>query len=133
MNKKVCTTLALSLILAACGGSGGGGGGTPPITTPDKGMMSNKDGKLDIQGDNNTATIIYTKKTKINVSGDNNMVYAQSAVESLDVVGDGNTFDISNGVTVDSCNIVGDNNKAVKSEGIKINCSILGKNNTGFN
>lgn len=130
--------LALTLALTACGG---GGSDTKPSnntssstanTTP-SGIVTNKDGKLDIIGDNNTATVISDKKAEISISGDRNVIYIQSNVSTLDVVGGNNTFEISNGVTIDKCMIIGDTNKAVKPTGLTVPCSIQGKSNSGFN
>ncbi len=137
---KIIYPLALTLLLPACGGSGGSGDTKPSNnsasstanTTP-SGIVTNKDGKLNITGDNNTATVISDKKAEISISGDRNVIYIQSNVSTLDVVGNSNTFEVSNGVTIDKCMIIGDTNKATKPTDLTITCSIQGKSNSGFN
>lgn len=143
MKSVFCLTLALSL--SACGGGGGGSTTTGNTTKPassssstatglPSGSVTNKDGKLEILGNNNTATANYSdKKNEISVSGDGNIIYIQTNTSALDIIGNGNTIEVSNGVTIDKCNILGDNNQAIKPTGTTIACSLLGKDNTGFN
>lgn len=142
MNKTVLFTLSITLI--ACGGGSGGSSNTitntkqsssfeSSSTGTTSGTLSNKDGKLSIIGNYHTTTVNSTDKTKISISGDGNMVYIQTNIDDLSVTGNSNTFDIANGVTIDDCTIIGDKNKAVKSASLKIPCTVLGTNNTGFN
>lgn len=135
MKKAVLFTL--SLTLAACGGGGGSGGSTTDTNTPDitgpSGTISNTDGKLSIMGNGHTATVNSTTSAEISVTGNKNTVYIQTNTKHLDISGNENTVDISNGVNVGECTILGNKNKIVKSEGLKIECTAIGTDNTGFN
>ncbi|UUA73563.1 DUF3060 domain-containing protein [Cellvibrio sp. QJXJ] len=130
--------IALTLsTLAACGG-GGGGSPSNNVSTSSEGKNTTPTGtvnstasKLEITGSYNTATV--TSRKGIDVTGNNNTVYIQTSIDYLDVSGDSNTFDISNGVTIDECNIIGNENKTIKSEQLKITCTVIGEQNTGFN
>lgn len=139
MKKTLLATVLITL--AACGGSGGSDGGsnntpTGSNETPQKtptGVVINKDLKLEITGSNNTATVAKSTKSEINISGNANLIYVQSNISTLDIVGNDNTFEISNGVTIDDCNVMGDSNKLIKPNGLTVQCEIQGKNNLGFN
>jgi hypothetical protein len=125
---------ALSLIITACGG-GGSDSSTQSATKPTtpSGTVTNTNGTLTVIGDYQTATANNTPKNKISISGDGNTIYIQTNAESLDIIGDSNTIDVSNGVTIQSCTVLGDKNKTIKPSGLKIACSVAGNNNTGFN
>lgn len=150
MNKLI--TIALSLSICACGGGGGGSSGSTTGTTKTttsaaqssssqassadsvaSGKVTHKDGKLDINGNYNTATANNSTPEEISISGNGNTVYIQGNLIALDVIGNDNIFEVSNGVTIQSCNIIGNNNKATKPTGLKIECKTSGTGNTGFN
>lgn len=132
--KKAIYLSVVSLSLFACGGGGSSGNsdaGTNPPTN--SGNVSTKGNELSIVGSNLTATANSATKNKISISGHGNMIYIQTNTESLDIIGDSNKIDISNGVTIDNCTIVGNNNNAIKPSGMKVPCTVAGQNNTGFN
>lgn len=136
--KKLLPMLII-LSLSACGGGGGGSSNKQTDIEQDKtnntpsGVVTNSETKLMITGNNNTATVAKSSKSEINISGDKNIIYIQSNIGALDIVGNGNTLEVSNGVTVDDCNVIGSDNKVVKPNGLTLTCKITGQNNTGFN
>ena len=134
---KLASIIALSLTIAACGGGSGSGSRPAPTgnTTPDKtptGTVTANNETLRIVGNYQTATANSTTPNKISISGDGNTIYIQTNTDSLDIIGNSNFIDISNGVTIQSCTLVGNANKAQKPSGLKIACSVAGNDNTGF-
>lgn len=123
------TAIAFTLSLAACGGSGSGGGSDEPTSS---GAIKKTETTTEITGNNHTATINSTQKTGISVSGNKNTIYIQTPVLYIDIIGNDNIIELSNGVTVDECEIMGNRNKANKSADIKLTCQVFGNENTGF-